>query len=103
MSIPRRPMLITCSGTYRAFDVEWSYVFGTYNGQTQYAFIENGPLCPNCKFEMDSKEKSTLLGKKEVWFCVKCGNEYDTPKGIEDTKEVVSRLIEADFRKKGSS
>jgi hypothetical protein len=104
LAVPRRPLMVLQKGVFRAFGVDWSFAFGTNNGETTYAFIENGPLCPKCKFEMDSNVKSNFLGRKnKVWICIKCGMAYDIPRDVEDVEEVVSRLIEADFRKHGLS
>lgn len=100
--VRRRPRHILQRGTYQWAGVEWNVLFGTYLiASDPYGFVESGPLCPECKYEMDVKTKTGLLGrKKKVWYCMSCGKEYDIPKGVKDIQGTVEKLVDAHFRKK---
>jgi hypothetical protein len=95
-----RPLHILEEGVFTAFDVEWDVVYG-YSSGRPYGFVERGPLCPKCKYEMDYKVKTPLFRRKiRVWHCLQCGRDYDIPKDVEDIGEAVKKLVEAHFRKK---
>lgn len=75
-------------GTFTAFDVEWDVVFGNNRFDDEpYGFVESGPLCPKCKYEMDYKVKAPLFRrKKRIWHCLQCGKDYDAPEDVEDVR-----------------
>jgi len=88
--------------TIGAFDVDWHVLYGSATHDSEpYAFVESGPLCPKCQYEMDKIiEKGTLRGEKVFWHCLNCGKTYPYPEHIDDVEEAVEKLVEADFRRK---
>lgn len=84
MTIRKKPRDILDEGTLKAFGVDWDVLFGSYLVDDEpYGFVESGPLCPKCKYEMDYKVKAPLFRrKKRVWYCLSCQGEYDVPDGV---------------------
>lgn len=99
--VKQKPLYTFEKGTYRKFNVDWEYIFGSFltNLSESYSYVVSGPLCPKCKYEMDYKT-SGLLRKKRFWRCLDCGTKYDVPKDVENVREAVEKFIDADFRKK---
>ena len=55
---------------------------GTQFVQDFYYSIVEGPFCPQCDLELDSRIKSKWLGlaDEHVWHCGSCNKEYEKPK-----------------------
>jgi len=102
MTIRKRPRNILDEGTFTAFGVDWDVLFGSFSiNDEPYGFVENGPLCPKCKYEMDYKTRAHLFGKKRrIWYCLSCQKEYGVPNDVEDVSGAVEKLVDAHFRKK---
>jgi uncharacterized protein with PIN domain len=89
-------------GTIDVFGVDWHVLYGSVGPHSEpYGFVESGPLCPQCQYEMDKvTEKRRLRGEKHFWSCLNCGKKYPYPEHIDDIEKAVEKLVDADFRRR---
>lgn len=77
-----RPLFVVETYTTTMWDVVWEVIIGSRGlyKSDQYPYV-TGPFCPADHYELDSINKSTLLGSsKRIWRCGSCGAEFPRPK-----------------------
>ena len=64
------------------FGVNWHVYYGSSTPWSDpYGFVESGPLCPKCNYEMDTVVKRKLLEEKntgDAYFAEDCMNAQRT-------------------------
>jgi uncharacterized protein with PIN domain len=85
-------------GTF--YDVRWRMLYGTYSiYNPAYIYVE-GPYCPQCDYELDTKTGSTFLGLKvkHIWYCAQCKKDYKRKRDYPNEEDVVEKRVEAGLR-----
>jgi hypothetical protein len=95
----RRPEYNVKEGYVTFFGVNWHVYYGSSTPWSDpYGFVESGPLCPKCNYEMDTIVKRKLFRRKEYWRCLLCRGLYECPKDVRDVEEAVVKFVESYHR-----
>lgn len=99
--IRQKPSYNVKEGILKFFGVNWHVFYGSATPWGDaYGFVESGPLCPQCNYEMDIVFKRKWLRKKKYWKCLLCHRLYEYPKNVPDVDEAIAKLVEAFYRQK---